>query len=135
MLFLLSSSLKGWRSCTFSLVPDFLAKTQNPSVHDFYFEEFTVPSLVDFVYRDRDEMLLCSIRAIRYFSRAEQSWPECVSQSVLTTKRKKGVCRNTILLGIRLVISHAYLSVTNKDCRAVKVKTHKVWKIRSFTYL
>ena len=46
--------LRGWRSCTFFFLRDFVAKTQNPSVHDPQFEEFTVPSLDDFV--DSDEM-------------------------------------------------------------------------------
>ena len=33
--------------------------------YDLHFEEFLVPSLVDFVGGDRDEMLLCPIRAIK----------------------------------------------------------------------
>ena len=51
----------GWGSVTFSFLPDFVAKTQNPSVPDPRFEEFTVPSLDDFVDGDWDELLLCSI--------------------------------------------------------------------------
>ena len=35
----------GWRSCTFSFLPDYVAKTQNPSVPDHRFGEFMVPSL------------------------------------------------------------------------------------------
>ena len=35
----------GWRSCTFSFLPDFVAKTQNPSIPDSRFEEFCIPSL------------------------------------------------------------------------------------------
>ena len=35
-------------SCTFSFLPDFVAKTQNPSVPDPQFDEFMVPSLDDF---------------------------------------------------------------------------------------
>ena len=49
----------GWRSCTFSLLPDFVVKTQNPSVPDSCFKEFLVPSLDDFVSGDQDELLLC----------------------------------------------------------------------------
>ena len=39
----------------------FVAKTQNPSVPDPCFDEFTVPSLNDFLVSSRDELLLCPI--------------------------------------------------------------------------
>ena len=127
--------LKGWKSCSFSLVPDFVAKTQNPSVYDSCFKEFTVPSLVDFVDGDRNEMLCCLIRSIlskdikRYLSRMEQFRPECSALFFLITKRKKRVSQNTISFFIRSVISHADQSATGEDCRAVTIKAHKIWKI------
>ena len=34
--------------------------------------------------------------------------------------------RNTILLSIKSVITYTYKSATDKDCRAVKIKTHEV---------
>ena len=37
-----------WRTSTFSFLPDFVAKTQNPSIPDSCFEEFSIPSLDDF---------------------------------------------------------------------------------------
>ena len=46
----------GWRSCAFSFLPDFVAKTQNLSVLDPRFDEFMVPSLDDFVIGDRNEL-------------------------------------------------------------------------------
>ena len=53
-------------------VPDFIAKTKSPSVLDPRFGESTVSLLMDFVNRNRNEMLLCHIRAIRmYFLRPE----------------------------------------------------------------
>ena len=42
----------GWRTCTFSFFPDSVAKTQNPIIHNPRFEEFTVPSLNNFVGGD-----------------------------------------------------------------------------------
>ena len=57
----------------FSFASDFVAKTQNLSIHEPWFEEFTIPCLDDFMDVDRDEMLLCSIRAFRkYLSSMEQ---------------------------------------------------------------
>ena len=52
-----------WNSCTFSFVPDFVAKTQNSLIHDPRFEVFTILSLDNFMDGDRDEFLLCPIRA------------------------------------------------------------------------
>ena len=59
--------LHGWKSCTFSFLPDFVAETQNPLVCDSSFEEFSVPSLDDFVGNDRDGLLLCPIWALRKY--------------------------------------------------------------------
>ena len=38
---------RGWRSCTCLFLPDFVTKTQNPSVPDSRFKEFSIPSLDD----------------------------------------------------------------------------------------
>ena len=71
---------RGWRSCTFSFLLDFVAKKQNLSVYDSCIDEFTLPSLADFVDGDRDEMLLCPIRTIkRYLIRIEQFKSTCSS--------------------------------------------------------
>ena len=57
-------------------MPGFVAKTLNPSVPDTHFDEFTVPSLDDFVDRDRGELLLCLIRAVKkYLSKTEPYRP------------------------------------------------------------
>ena len=68
---------EGWRFCTFLFLPNSTAKTLNPIVYDKLLEAFSVPSLADFV-DDRDEMLLCPIRALKkYLSRMEQFRPKC----------------------------------------------------------
>ena len=62
-------SIQGVESpAPFSYVPDFVAKTQNPVVHDLRYEEFTIPSLDDFVGGDRDELLLFLIMALKNIS-------------------------------------------------------------------
>ena len=48
-------------------------KTHNLSVHDPQFDEFSIPSLDDFMGVDRDELFLYPIRALRnYLTRMEQ---------------------------------------------------------------
>ena len=42
---------RGWKSCTFSFVADFVAKTQQN-------QELSIPSLDDFVGGDRDKLVL-----------------------------------------------------------------------------
>ena len=60
-------------------------------------EEFTIPSLTDFVEGDRGEMLLCAIRASRkYLSRTKQYHPASGNAFVLTTEAKKWVSQDTI---------------------------------------
>ena len=60
LMFCVSHS-KNWCSCPFSFVPGFVAKTQNLSMLNFWFDEFSVNSLHDFVGGGRDEMLLCPV--------------------------------------------------------------------------
>ena len=56
-----------------SLVPEFVAKTQNPSDTGLYFEEFTILPLWGFVDKDGKEMLLYLIKALKYYpSRTEK---------------------------------------------------------------
>ena len=65
--------LHSWGSCTFSFLTDFVVKTQNPSVPDPSFNELLVSSLDDFVGGNRDELLLCPIRALwKYLAHMDQ---------------------------------------------------------------
>ena len=76
--------------CAFSYVPGFVAKTQNPSILDICCNRFTIPSLEDFVDRDRMEMLLCPVKAIKWYqSTADQYHPVCGNHFISTGRRKK----------------------------------------------
>ena len=90
-----------WKSCTFSSILNFMAKTQNTSVHDPRFEEFMIPSLDGLMDVDRNILLLCPIRSLK----KDLSWVEqcCLDVSNLlisASKRKKGVSQDTIWLWI-----------------------------------
>ena len=96
---------------TFSFMPDFVAKTQNPSVFDSRFESFTVPSLQDFTDGDQDEMLLCPVRSIReYLRRTREFRPELPRLFLSTGRRRKMVSKNTLAFWLREVIRKAYVS-------------------------
>ena len=111
-----------WKSCTFSFLPDFVAKTQNPSVPDSRFEEFSVPFLDDFVEDDNDELLLCPTRALqKYLSRTEQYRPGIEGFFVSTGRWKKRVSRNTIS-----IISLAHASTSEEDCCSLRVRAPEV---------
>ena len=102
---------RGWNSLTFSFVPDFVAKNQDPSVFDPKFESFSIPSLRDFSGGEQDEMLLCPVRAVRQYLRRTRSFrPEFPRLFLSTGLRRKMVSRNTISFWIREVIRKAYLS-------------------------
>ena len=102
---------RGWNSLTFSYVPDFVAKTQDPSVFDAKYESFTVPSLRDFTDGDQDEMLLCPVRAVReYLKRTRMFRPELPRLFLSTGLRRKMVSKNSISFWLREVIRSAYVS-------------------------
>ena len=117
-------------SCTFSFLPDFVAKTQNPSVPDPQFDEFMVPSLDDFVDGDRDEHLLCPIRVpYKYLSQMEQYRPGIEGLFIATGMLRKRVSRSTISFWLRPVISFTHSSTSEEDCRSLKVRAHVVGKV------
>ena len=90
---------------------------------DLSFNEFTVPSLDDFVDGDRGELLLCSIRDLRkYLSWMEECRPGIKGLFVLVGRHKKRVSRNTISLWLHSVISLAHAS-------ALRFKAHKIRKV------
>ena len=112
---------RGWRLCTFPFLPDFVAKTQNPSIPDSHFEEFSVPSLDKFVGDDRDEFLLCPIWALRkYLLQTEQHRPGNEGMFLSTGRVKNLVSRNTISYWLRSVISMAHVSASGEDCHSLR---------------
>ena len=79
--------LRGWRSCTFSYLSNFVAKTQHPYDHYPRFDEFTIPSLDNFLVGDRNTLLLCPIRALqKYLTMTGQYFPD-ISGLFISTSR------------------------------------------------
>ena len=106
---------RGWTSVTLEFVPEFVAKTQNPSIHDDRFVSFTIPSLSDFCGNDRSEMLLCPVRALRaYLKRTRPFRPTCRRLFVSTGRTKKEVSKNTISFWLREAIIKAYTSLPQR---------------------
>ena len=103
---------RGWKSLSFSFMPDFVAKTQNPSVPDHRFDGFTIPSLRDFTGDDPREMVLCPVRALRlYLKRTKPLRSTEQGRLFLSTGRvKKEVSKNTISFWLRETIRGAYQS-------------------------
>ena len=63
-----------------------------PLIYYPRFEEFMIPSLDGFVDGDRDELLLCSISALRkYMSRTEQYCPGISNLFISMTEKKRQV--------------------------------------------
>ena len=116
---------QGWTSVTFSFVPDFLAKTQRPG-QDFI-DEFTIPALLEFVGEQEEDRLLCPVRAVReYLRRTRDCRPACSRLLVTVSDPRRAVHPHTLSKWICQVIRRAYASVSEEECRLVKVKAHEV---------
>ena len=91
------------------------------------FDEF----LDDFVDGDRDEFLLCLIRALKKdLSRMEQYHPDIKGGLFISTGvRKERVSRNTISFWLQSVISFACSSASEEDCCALRVRAYEVKKV------
>ena len=100
------SHTRGWKQMTCSFLPEFVAKTQDPSVPDPKYESFSVPALGETV---REGRLLCPVRAMRiYLERTALHRPALRRLFLSTSSRKKEVSKNTISLWLRKVIVRAY---------------------------
>ena len=60
------SHSRGWGEVSFSFVPGFMVKTQDPSSSAPWFEGFTVPALPN-SSTNRNRRLLCPVRAVRCY--------------------------------------------------------------------
>ena len=117
---------RGWGSVCLEFVPEFVAKTQNPSVPDTRFESFSIPSLGDFVGFDADELLLCPVRALRhYLKRTQRLRPGLRRLFTSTGREKKEVSKNTISFWLREVIRKAYSSADSGPPPS-RVRAHEV---------
>ena len=70
----------------------------------------------------------------RYFNRTDQYHPSCSNLFIALTRSKKRVSQNTVLFGLARFLA-MYRSVTNDDCRSVKVDAYKVRKIGTSLFL
>ena len=111
-----------------SFAPDFVAKTQKPGDPLAYFEDLAVPSLADFVGSDPAEMLLCPVRAMRYYIRRTAPYRPVYSTRLFlgTGRAKKEVARNTISFWIRRVVRLAYSEMPDGEPALSKVPVHEV---------
>ena len=97
-----------WGEVSFSFVPGFVAKNQDPSVPDSRFDGFVVPALPR-SGADRGGRLLCPVRALRlYLDRTAVHRPRCRRLFVTTGRDKKEIAKNTVSFWLRQVISRAY---------------------------
>ena len=115
--------------CTFAF---FLTLWLRPRILSFLtrFEEFLIPFIDDFVDGDRDELLLCPIRALhKYLSRTEQYCSGIEGLFASTGRHKKQVSCNTISFCLCWVITLALTSAPEEDCRCLRVRAREVRKV------
>ena len=99
---------RGWAEVSFSFVPGFVAKTQDPSSLAPRFEGFTVPSLPN-ARNNRNGRLLCPVRAVRcYLDRTAAHRPLCERLFVTAGRSKKEISKTTVSSWLRKTISRAY---------------------------
>ncbi|MPC46858.1 hypothetical protein E2C01_040588 [Portunus trituberculatus] len=110
---------------TFSLAPDFLAKTQLPG--DVYQSNFTIPALTEYVGDSEGDRLLCPVRAVKeYLRRTRYCHPRCSRLFVMVTEPQCVVHPLTISHWICQVIQHAHVDVSEENMGLVQVKAHEV---------
>ena len=99
---------EGWKEVSFSFVPAFVAKTQDPSISDPRFESFSIPALPR-RGSDPDARLLCPVRAVRrYVDMTAEHRPALARLFISTGESRKEISKSSVSYWIRQVISRAY---------------------------
>ena len=117
------SHSRGWAEVSFSFVPGFGAKTQDPSSLAPRFEGFTVLALPN-ARNNRNGRLLCPVRAVRcYLDRTAAHHPLCERLFVTAGRSKKEISKTTVSFWFRKTISRAYeLSGTEQSVPAPRAR-------------
>ena len=101
------SHSRNWGEVSFSFVPGFVAKTQDPSFLAPRFEGFTVPALPN-ARNNRNGRLLCPVRAVRrYLDCTAAHRPRCEWLFVTAGRSKKEISKTTVSFWLRKTISRA----------------------------
>ena len=117
-----------WAEVSFSFVPGFVAKTQDPSFLAPRFEGFTVPALPN-ARNNRNGRFLCPVRAVRcYLDRIAAHRPRCERLFVTAGRSKKEISKTTVSFWLQKTISRAYeLSGTEQPVPAPRAhETHGI---------
>ena len=102
------SHSRDWGEVSFSFVPGFVVKTQNPSSFAPWFEGFFGLALPN-LNANRNGILLCLVRAVRcYLARTAPHHPHCKRLLITAGRDKKEIVKNTVSFWFRKAISRAY---------------------------
>ena len=102
------SHSRGWGEVSFSFVPSFVAKTQDPSSLAPRFEGITVPALPN-SRNNRNGRLLYPVRAVRcYLDRTAAHRPRCERLFVTAGRSKKEISKTTVSFWLWKSVSRAY---------------------------
>ena len=117
------SHSRGWAEVSFSFVPGFVAKTEDPSLLAPRFEGFTVPALPN-ARNNCNGRLLCLVRAVRcYLDRTATHRPRCERLFVTAGRSKKEISKTTASFWLWKTISRAYqLSGTEQPVPAPRAR-------------
>ena len=121
------SHSRNWGEVSFSFVPGFVAKTQDPYSLAPWFEGFTVPSLPN-ARNNRNGRLLCPVRAVRrYLDRTATHRPRCERLFITAGRSKKEISKTTVSFWLWKTLSRAYeLSGTGLPVPALGLVRHVV---------
>ena len=102
------SHSRNWGEVSFSFIPGFVAKAQDPSSLAHRFEGFTVPALPN-ARNNRNGRLLCPVQAVRCsLGRSAAHRPRCERLFVTAGRSKKEIWKTTVSFWLRKTMSRAY---------------------------
>ena len=102
------SHTRAWGEVSFSFVPGFVAKTQDPPSLAPRFKGFSVPAIPN-ARKNRNGRLLCPVRAVRcYLDCTAAHRPRCERLFVTAGHSKKEISKTTVSFWLQKTISHAY---------------------------
>ena len=116
------SHSRNWGEVSFSFVPGFVAKTQDPSSLAPRVEGFSVPALPN-ARNNRNGRLLCPVQAVRRFLDRTAAHRLRCERLFVAAGRSKKISKTTVSFWLRKTISRAYkLSGTEQPVPAPRAR-------------
>ena len=123
-----------YNAATLSFLPNFLAKTMDPSRPETDYAPVTIPALGPSMGEDLPDRFLCPVRALRYYLKLKHKGldPNNRFRRLLCAFKLGDISKQTVSGWIRQLIKQAYSAVQDEDIPHLTHTNFQARELRAF---